>query len=111
MHYFLPWYKAASSSETANAWEALRVIRLIILTTALSAILAPGFKAMQEPLPPQATVAGIWLAGTSFLLIVTRVFIDQPGPDRLINVYFGAFIGIFAAAGIIFSFLLSFKNR
>jgi hypothetical protein len=108
---FLPWYGVdvnvgpLSASESANAWEALSFIDILLFLIAVVAIGVPVAKAMGSlpddiPGPMLVLAAG----GLGVLLVLFRL-IDLPTPDiSAAGVDFGRKIGIFlgliATAGI-----------
>jgi hypothetical protein len=108
---FLPWYGIdvnvgpISASESANAWEALSFIDILLFLIALVAIAVPVAKAMGS-LPDE--VFGpllVLVAGGLGVLLVLFRLIDLPTPDiSAAGVDFGRKIGIFlgliATAGI-----------
>jgi hypothetical protein len=108
---FLPWYGVdvnvgpLSASESANAWEALSFIDILLFLIALVAIGVPVAKSMGS-LPEDVPGALLVLAagGLGVLLVLFRL-IDLPTPDLSApGVDFGRKIGIFlglvATAGI-----------
>jgi hypothetical protein len=108
---FLPWYGVdvnvgpISASESANAWEALSFIDILLFLIALVAVGVPAAKAM-DSLPDDFPGALLVLAAGGFgLLLVLYRLIDLPTPDiSTAGVDFGRKIGIFlgliATAGI-----------
>jgi hypothetical protein len=108
---FLPWYGVdvnvgpLSASESANAWEALSFIDILLFLIAVVAIGVPVAKAMGS-LPDDVPGPLVVLAagGLGVLLVLFRL-IDLPTPDiSAAGVDFGRKIGIFlgliATAGI-----------
>jgi hypothetical protein len=107
---FLPWYGidvnvgALSASESANAWEALSFIDILLFLIGLVAIGVPVAKAMgslpdELPGPLLVLAAG----GLAVLLVLFRL-IDLPTPDGGGGIDFsrkiGVFLGLIAAAGV-----------
>jgi hypothetical protein len=107
---FLPWYGvdvnvgAFSASESANAWEALSFIDILLFVIALIAIGVPVAKAT-DSLPDDVPGPLLVLAagGLGVLLVLFRL-IDLPTPDLGDQVDFGrkigAFLGLIATVGI-----------
>ena len=110
---FLPWYGvdvnvgAFSASESANAWEALGFIDILLFLIGLVAIGVPVAKATGSlpddvPGPLLVLAAG----GLGVLLVLFRL-IDLPTPDGGGGVdfsrKFGVFLGLIAAAGIAYA--------
>jgi len=108
---FLPWYGVDvsiggfSASESANAWEALDLVDILLFLIALVAIGVPVAKATGS-LPDDVPGAMIVLAagGLAVLLVVFRL-IDLPTPDLEaegvdFSRKFGIFLGLIAAVGV-----------
>ena len=108
---FLPWYGVdvsvgpISASESANAWEALSFIDILLFLIALVAIAVPAAKAA-DALPADVPGATLVLAaGALGVLLVLFRLIDLPTPDiSAAGVDFdrkiGVFLGLIATVGI-----------
>jgi hypothetical protein len=106
---FLSWYgvdlggiaAAAGVDVSVNAWDAFGLIDLVLFLTALAAIahaaLAASDRKVELPVSPAQVVAG--LGALSVLLIVYRL-LNQPGPNELVGVRFGLFVGLLGAIGV-----------
>ena len=107
---FLPWYGvdvnvgAFSASESANAWEALSFIDILLFLVGLVAIGVPVAKAtgsLPDDVPGPLLVLAV--GGLGVLLVLFRL-LDLPTPDGGGGVDFGRKIGIFlgliATAGV-----------
>jgi hypothetical protein len=108
---FLPWYGVdanigqLSVSESANAWETLSFIDILLFLISLVAIGVPVAKAT-DSLPPDVPGATVVLAagGLGVLLVLFRI-IDLPTPDVSVGGIdfgrkIGVFLGLIATAGI-----------
>jgi hypothetical protein len=96
---FLPWYGAGG--QTANGWQSLTVIDVVLAICALFGI-AQWFFTVQQPTPafPLAVAGlGAWTGLLAILLTVIRL-IDSPANG--LGVEYGAWIG-FAAALTLFT--------
>lgn len=96
-----PGKSAAASPE--NAWDGLTVIRWLMLLTVLSAF---GAIAIHARRPSRVTVARVRLAvlvlsAATATLVIFRVLIDLPSPDRVVDQKLGAVLGVIAALGIV----------
>jgi hypothetical protein len=110
---FLPWYGVDvnvggfSASESANAWEALSFIDILLFLIGLVAIGVPVAKAT-DSLPAEVPGPLLVLAagGLGVLLVLFRL-IDLPTPDGGGGVdfgrKFGVFLGLIATAGIAYA--------
>ena len=122
---FLPWYGASvdfegvgSVSESANAWEALSFIDILLLIVALLAIGLAVARAMGAvpanlPAPPGTIVAA---AGALAVLLVLFRILSIPGPDVEVDgVDFsrkiGVFLALLAAAGVAFGGWTAMNER
>lgn len=118
---FLPWYgvDAPGVDRSADAWQTLKLIDLVLLVVALLAVgwvaaLATG--ALAPNAPAAVAVAAVGLLAVA--LIVFRI-VDLPTPDvpaRFAGVLdydvrLGAFIGLGAAAGVALGGLLALRDN
>jgi len=98
---------AATSSAPAtseNAWEALTLIRWLMLLTVLVAL---GVVAIHARRPGRVTVARFRLALLvlgilTAVAVIFRVLLALPSPDRVPDQKLGAVLGMIAALGIAF---------
>ena len=109
---FLSWYGVdfdglediAGVDTTVDAWGAFDLIDLVLFLTAVAAIayaaLAAAGRHVDLPVSPAQVVAG--LGALSALLVLYRI-LNQPGPNDLIDVKYGAFIGLLASAAIAYA--------
>jgi hypothetical protein len=94
---FLDWY--VTSGAPSTAWEAFAVVDVVLaLTGALAIALAVAQATRSSPALPVA--AGVLTAtvGIAATLIVLYRLIDQPGPNELVEVQAGAWLGLAAVA-------------
>jgi len=108
---FFSWYgiggqagsilSAANVDTTVNAWKAFDFIDLVLFVTALvaigAAVLAASGRSVALPVAASVvvTVLGIIVA----LLVLYRI-VNQPGPNDLVDVKFGAYLGFLLCLGI-----------
>ena len=108
---FFSWYgiggsagsilSAANIDTTVNAWKAFDFIDLLLFVTALvaigAAVLAASGRSVALPVAASVvvTVLGIIVA----LLVLYRI-INQPGPNDVVDVKFGAYLGFLVCLGI-----------
>jgi hypothetical protein len=123
---FLPWYGASvkagpiSASADATAWQAYSLIDLILFVSIVAA-LAMVILAMTQrsaALPISASVVVTILGGLDVLLILFRM-ISKPGKGNCgsfcdavsINLKYGIFLGLIAAAGIAFGAFMAMREE
>jgi hypothetical protein len=108
---FFPWFgiggaignfaAAAGVDTNANAWDALDLIRFILLLTAFAGIGSAllGASGRSVALPVAASVIVTVVGIIASLLVLYRI-IDQPGPNDVVTVQFGAYLGFLLCLGI-----------
>ena len=81
-------------SQGGSAWEYFGVLDVILALVALLAILLAGLAATQRS-PALPVAASVLTAATGILaaLLVLYRILDQPGPNDLVEVKLGAFLG------------------
>jgi hypothetical protein len=95
---FLPWYAPRGRTETVDAWQAFAVTDLLLALVGVLAIaLAVAQVAVRGPaMPVGLGVVASSLAIAGLLVLVFRL-IDEPGPNALIELRAGAYVGLAAA--------------
>ena len=108
---FLTWYSAGGSatlggreievSLNLTAWEVFSITDVILALTALSGIsLAVLTASRRSPaLPVAAAVIATTLGALATLLVFYRI-LNQPGPNEVLEVKFGAFLGFLSVLAI-----------
>jgi hypothetical protein len=108
---FFSWYgiggaagsilSAANIDTTVNAWKAFDFIDLVLFVTAVVAIGAAVLAASGRSvaLPVAASVIVTVLGTIAALLVLYRI-INQPGPNDVVDVKFGAYLGFLVCVGI-----------
>jgi hypothetical protein len=109
---FLDWYGVEGTSVAANAWQVFSWVDLYLFLTvvvALSlAILTMGQRTVALPLSASVLVTAMGAVAT--LLILYRI-VNQPGPNELISVQIGAYLGLLAAVAITVGGYLSMREE
>ncbi len=94
----LGWY---DRPDVVNAWEAFSVLDLLLLLTALAglavAVLAAANRAPALPVASAVIAAGLGIVMT---LVVLYRILNQPGPNDLVDVRPGAYLGLLAVLGV-----------
>jgi hypothetical protein len=109
---FLPWYGVQGRAASLDAWGAFSIVDLVL---ALLAGLAIGMLVLQlVGRGPAAPVALGVITGTlslvAFVLVAYRI-LNQPGPNDLVTVRAGAWLGLVATAAIAFGTWLSLSDE
>ena len=109
---FLDWYSVGSRDDTLTAWAAfsfvdilLALIALLGIALALSEVVGRG-----PALPVGLGVVTTTLALAGSLLVLYRI-INQPGPNDLISVDAGAYVGLLATIGVFLGAWLSLSDE
>lgn len=107
----LPWYgidlggelgaaaKLADVDTTASAWQAFDVTDILLFLTSAAAIASFVLVGQRHEQAPNAIKAAAGLGALCTLLVLYRI-VNQPGPNDLVSVKFGAFLGLIAVAGV-----------
>jgi hypothetical protein len=92
---------AANIDTTVNAWKAFDFIDLVLFVTALvaigAAVLAASGRSVALPVAASVVVTVLGIIVT--LLVLYRI-INQPGPNDVVDVKFGAYLGFLVCLGI-----------
>ena len=110
---FLSWYSVNLSgaqqaladrlgaSTTASAWKAFDWVDLLMLLTIIVVLAWIALVATQRTvaLPVTASTISAALCAFTTLVVLYRI-INQPGPNDLVNVEYGAYIGLLLLIGM-----------
>ena len=109
---FLSWYSVNSRDDTLTAWGAfsfvdilLALVALLGIALALSQVIGRG-----PALPVAIGVITTTLALAGTLLVLYRI-INQPGPNDVISVEPGAYVGLAASLGVFLGAWLSLSDE
>jgi hypothetical protein len=96
-----------------DAWHALSILRWLML---LTVALAFGAAAIHLRRPSQLAVAGtrlalLVLATLSAALLIYRVLIVLPSPDRIVDQKLGAILGVLGSLGVVFGAYESVREQ
>lgn len=121
--FFFSWYgvggtigSIASSlgvSPTVNGWHGHTVLRWLMLLTIAAALALAFLTATQRTvaLPVTMTVIVTALASLLTVLLAYRVVINEPGPNNLIDVKIGAWLGLISSGVIAYGGYLAMKDE
>ena len=119
---FFSWYgiggaagsilSAADVDTTVNAWKAFDFIDLLLFVTAIVAIGAAVLAASGRSvaLPVAASVV-VTVLGIAVALLVLYRIVNQPGPNDVVDVKFGAYLGFLVCLGIAVGGFLSMADE
>lgn len=90
---------ASGVDTTANAWQAFDWIDLLMLVTAVAAIAPAALRLAGQNVGFDFKQAAAGLGVASAVLVAYRI-LNEPGPDKLIDVKYGAWLGLLACIGV-----------
>jgi hypothetical protein len=94
---FLHWYGAGGVAE-ATAWQAFDVLDVVLALLALAPLgLVLTQATRSSPSIPVAFSVLATLAGALAALLILYRIVNQPGPNELVDVQVGAWLGFLAA--------------
>jgi hypothetical protein len=107
---FLSWYgvdlgplgaaaEGAGVDTSASAWQAFSWTDLLLFLTVLVTLAWVGGTATGNVQAAQLKQVAMAAGAVMALLVLYRI-VNQPGPNDLITVKFGAFVGLLACAAI-----------
>ena len=109
---FLSWYSVSGRDDSLTAWAAFSVVDVLLAVVALLGVaLALSEVVGRGPALPVALgviTTTLALAGT--LLLAYRI-LNQPGPNDLISVEAGAYVGLLAGLGVFLGAWLSLSDE
>jgi len=98
---------------SANGWHAHSILRWLMLLTIVAAVALWALTATQptDAIPLSAAVVATVIAGVTTLCLAWRVIVDEPGPNDVVGVKLGAWIGLAAAALVVVGAWLSMRDE
>ena len=119
---FIGWYKVGGAigafadqfgvNVSLKGWDAHTLLRWLMLLTIVAALALAFMNATKRELPKlplSPSVILAVLAAVTTLLLAFRMFINQPGPDKLIDLKFGAWLGLLSLIAITVGAWLSMR--
>jgi hypothetical protein len=96
-----------------NAWDALTLLRWLMLLTIVVAIGALVLHATQSAHGTTTDTSGLitGLGTVTAILLIYRVLIDLPSANQVVDQKLGAMLGLLAALGIVFGGHASMRAR
>lgn len=118
--FLFDWYGADadlgngfSFSVGANGWETHSILRWFMLLTIAAGSGLWVLTAIErtDAIPLSAAVIAVVVAGITTFCLAWRVLINEPGPNELIEVKFGAWIGLLSSAAVVAGAWLSLRDE
>lgn len=121
--FLLKWYGLTAAvittaqrlgiTTSVNGWHGHTTLRWFMLVTALLGLALAYFQAARRaPAVPVSLGAITFVAALiTFLALLYRVLINEPGPDSLIDQKVGAFVGLVATLVIVLGAFLSLREE
>src|SRR4051794_28459513 len=103
----LPWYgvdfgvAGINASVTASAWKVFSYTDILLFLAGVAAIASFVLVGQNHPQAPNVIKAATGLGALCTLLVLYRI-VNQPGPNDVIKVKVGAFLGLIAIVGLTF---------
>jgi hypothetical protein len=107
---FLAWYDLGGA--TINAWEAFGVIDvfLALLLVLVAALVIATARAASPAVPIALDVIACAFAAIVLALVLYR-HVNEPGPNSLVAVDAGAYIGLLAVLGVFAGTALAMRDE
>lgn len=98
--FALDWF--SFSGMGASGWDALEIQRFLLLVVVALAGTLVALTVLARPvaMPVAAAVVTTGTAIVALLALLYRVGIDEPGPNPVVEVELGAYLGLAAVTGI-----------
>ena len=109
---FLEWYTVRGRAEGLTAWGAFSVVDVLVaLVAVLGIALAVSQVIGRGPALPVALGVITTTLGLAAALLVLYRIVNQPGPNDVIGVGAGAWIGLAASLGVFLGAWLSLSDE
>ncbi len=98
---------------SVTGWDGHSVLRWLMLLTIIAGLGLAFLTATQRTvaLPVTAAVVTTAIAALTTLLLLYRVGLNEPGPNKLIAVKLGAYLGLLASAAVTYGGYLAMKEE
>jgi hypothetical protein len=115
---FLNWYGANLNDQLSqaakrfgvdthvNAWQAFSTTDILIFVACVVTLVMVGVQVMGSQVPVSLPMIAAALGGLTTLIILWRI-VNQPGDNDLVNVDYGAYIGLVLAAAMTYGAIQS----
>jgi hypothetical protein len=121
--FFFSWYGVGGAigafahafgvKATVNGWHGHTVLRWLMLLTILGGLGLAFVTATQRTVALPVTVAVVTtaIAALTTVLLAYRVIVNEPGPNALIDVKIGAWLGLLSSALVAYGGYLSMRDE
>lgn len=94
---FLHWFGGAS------AWESMTIARVVLVGLMLCAftLVVLTVTSRTVAMACSAATIGVGVGALALLLVFYRVVINEPGPNALVTVDLGAYLGLLLVLGVV----------
>ena len=115
---FLNWYGANLNDQLSqaakrfgvdthvNAWQAFSTTDILIFVACVVTLIMVGVQVMGSQVPVSLPMVAAALGGLTTLIILWRI-VNQPGDNDLVNVDYGAYIGLALAGAMTYGAIQS----
>jgi hypothetical protein len=115
---FLNWYGANLNDQLSqaakrfgvdthvNAWQAFSTTDILIFVACVVTLIMVGVQVMGSQVPVSLPMIAAALGGLTTLIILWRI-VNQPGDNDLVNVDYGAYIGLVLAGAMTYGAIQS----
>jgi hypothetical protein len=98
---FLDWYGLGARALGASAWEAFSVLDVVLVLLTLVPLGLVATQATRDsPSVPVAFSVFATVAGMLAALLILYRIVNQPGPNDVVTVELGAWVGLAASVAI-----------
>ncbi len=104
--FLLKWYGVdgipgrSALTRAENAWQALPVLRWLMLLTALATVCAPVLHLAGQSRAGDVRRILAILAPVTWILVAYRVLVSLPSPSSVVDQKLGAYLGLLSATAI-----------
>jgi hypothetical protein len=121
--FFFSWYgvggpvgnlaESFGVKASVDGWNGHSILRWLMLATIVVGLGLAFLTATQRTvaLPVTAAVLTTTVAGITAILLAYRVILNEPGPNELIDVKIGAWLGLLSTALVAYGGYLAMRNE
>lgn len=97
----------------ASGWDAHTILRWFMLLTVAAGVALWVLTAVErtDAIPLSAAVIAVVVALITTFCLAWRVLVNEPGPNEVIDVKFGAYLGLLSSAAVLVGAWLSLRDE